>query len=474
MVVLHPALLSILLPAAVLARPNQHEKLHHKRHGQENGPYGVHGGPAALSHPSESSTAPYPTGNQTFAAPTGTGTGVNSGPTTVTISSIIEVFPVPVTSGGSPISSSASSPGSPAQPGSPNGPGGAGSPDQCGPATVTVTSAKTVTVTVAGSGSQPSSPPSSSAAPAQPSSPPSSPSSPAQPASPPSSSSSPSQPAVAPAASPSKEAKPTAEEKNKTPPSSTPNTKPDTTSKQASSPSASPSDTPKKSPTGGKKGILYKDISQANAMSGHVSWGCNWDSSPIPAVGHASGSLGQGLAFVPQLWGPQDVHTSIWSGNSQGAAYVMAFNEPNQPQGAGGCGPMSASDAIAPYEQHFKGNKDAGQKIVSPCVSNEAHEWLETFISGTKLKPDAVCFHWYGMNLKELQGVVSTFAAIQSKHNIPELWMSEFALNADLPTNDAKKLLDWLDSESGVDRYAYNNEKLPTTPGVKQAYCGSS
>ena len=531
MVVLNAALLSLLLPAAVLARPNQHEKLHHKRHGHEEGhkpplptdihPCGIHGGPPGLCHPSESDHAPYPTGNITQPGPTGTA-GVSTSREVVTISSVIEVVPVPVTPGGHEVTPTGSPNGSGGENGG-NGPGGNGGPEECGPATVTVTSAKTVTVTVAGAGSQQSSaPPQKEASPdekkppvpeqkavehpqpeqqkaeentalpeqAQPQEKKPKEEAPkaekakseekhAQPEN-----TQPEQAKSQPQSQPeSHPAKPQTEEKNKSPesehkPESKPENKPQTKQEEKpdTKPEEKPKDTPKKSPTGGKKGILYKDISQAKAMSGHVSWGCNWDSSPIPAIGHASGALPSSMDWVPQMWGPKEPQLSLWEANSKGADYVMAFNEPNQPQGAGGCGPMSPSSAVESYEKIFKSNKAAGQKIISPCVSNEAHEWLETFISSVSsgMKPDAVCFHWYGMNLKELKGVVENFAGLQSKHGIPELWMTEWALNADIPTNDAKELLDWLDNESGVNRYAYNNEKLSGTPGVKQAYCGSS
>lgn len=550
MIVLNAALLSLFLPAAALARPNTHEKLHHKRHVQDGGhhpgaamsgvhPGGIHGGPPGLQ-PSESSIVPYPSGNQTQPGPTGT--DVNSSSAIVTISSLIEVVPVPASSGkngGSPTSGSArghkesGSPGGHKIPGESSSPGDNG--EECGPATVTVTSAKTVTVTVPGVSQKSSTAPKAPATPIE--NQPTAESHPQvaaqhQPAEyttpkveKPESKQSPEV-----NASTAQETKPKQAEKSKTleqpkvvqkhkqpeqpeqPEGQTPKfeaeekyeqpqqskvqpqskaeaavtpqpeaTKPKTQQKAQqptqpqepfSSPKSSPQSSPKKTSNGGKRGILYTDITNANAMANHVSWGCNWDSSPIPAIGHASGNLD--FEFVPQCWGPEEVHTSIWANNSKGAKYVVAFNEPNQPKVNGGCEIFEPSDAIEPYEKIMKGNRAAGQKIVSPCVSNDAPEWLETFISGTSLKPDAVCFHWYGMNLQELQGVVKRFAAIQSSHSIPELWMTEWALNADISTNDMQELLDWLENESGVDRFAYNNLNLETTPQIKQAYCGGS
>ena len=479
MVVLNTALLSLLIPAAVLARPNQHERLH-KRH----------------DHPySPSNTAPYPTGNSTQTGPTGTGTAVTSYSTDrVTLTSIIEVVPVPVTETSSASQGHGGSPSS-----SPGSSGHPGTEDVCGPATVTVTSAKTVTVTVpvAGHKTPESKPAEHAAAPVHKPSPQQKPNEKAKehpkpnekPKEHPKTNDKPKEhpkpevkPETKPEAKPEvkSEAKPAvhpqeAKPKEDTKPKHQPAAKaPETNQKSVEKPKNKSKTNPQtSSPSGGKKGILYKDLSQANAMSGHVSWGCNWDSSPIPAIGHAAGNLD--FEFVPQLWGPDQIHTDLWAANSQGdhIKYVMAFNEPNQPRGAGGCGPISPSDAVVPYEKHMKDNKAHGQKIISPCVSNEAHEWLDTFIGATNLKPDVVCFHWYGEDLKGLQSVVSTFSDIQSKHGIPEIWMTEWALNVDIPTNDATKLLDWLENESGIQRYAYNDEKLANTPGVKAAYCGS-
>ena len=467
MVVLNTALLALLIPTAVLARGISHEKLH-KRHGHEE-PKSVVG---------TSVSAPYPTSNNA----TNPSLPVASHGVVTKISTI-DVVPVPVTK--------AAGESSPSESASPEGSGehgsdgkkeshgdkagkeggkdskAAGSPEECGPATVTVTaSAKTVTVTAGAASSEaPSATP--AAKPAEKAHTPTAPEKKPEQAA--SQQPKPETKSEAPKVAEKKVEQPKTEDKHEKPaeveaPKSSPQ-------EAAPKTSEAPKKTTTKKTSGGKKGILYADLAHANAMAGEISWGCNWDSSPIPAVGHASGQLAGGMEFVPQLWGPEDVHTSIWASNSKGAEYVMAFNEPNQPQGAGGCGPISPSDAIAPYEKFLKGNKDQGQKIISPCVSNDAHQWLDSFISGTSLKPDAVCFHWYGLSLKELQAVVETFAAIQSKYNIPELWLTEWALNVDIPTSDAKELLQWLDNESGVDRYAYNNVNLVKTPGVEAAYC---
>lgn len=107
--------------------------------------------------PFGSASAPYGFDNSTdVSGPTGTGTGVGS-PRTVT------VVPVPVsTTGGN----SGNVQGGSGSENSPTGLSSAGG--QCGPATVTITSANTVTVTVPASSPQKSSPISTSAIPSAP------------------------------------------------------------------------------------------------------------------------------------------------------------------------------------------------------------------------------------------------------------------------------------------------------------------
>ena len=513
MVVLNAALLSLLLPAAVLARPNIHEKLHHKRQG------GLYDNIKPTGY---GPTAPFPAGNQTQGAATASGSGTGS---PVTIQSIISVVPLPPTGGlittggglgGPGGSGGAGESGSPVQTGAPNGGSGegAGNGEVCGPATVTVTSANTVTVTVPAGGAKgpslaPSAPkgsvggagkdssaveaPKASSSPtAAPVQKPVSPKElelPKESAStekntPQVDATSSAQPAAEKSTTPET---PITEEKKVKKPADVPQydgqtpqqpkeeTKPkeDTQPKEESQPSApSSSSAPEQSstpskPSGDKvkaRGILYDKLDEANAMT-NVGWGCNWDSSELPAVGKAQGSLN--FEFVPQLWGPDSLHTGLWTDNSKGHPWAMGFNEPNIGKEGGGCGPMSPSAAIAPFEDNMRPNKDAGQKITSPCVSNNAPEWLEEFLGSTSLKVDAVCFHWYGISVEGLKEVVPQFQKLQKDHGIAELWMTEWAFTSDVSKETADAALAYL-AEAGVDRYAYNS--LQFKPNTQAAY----
>ena len=574
MLVLDVALLSCLLPAAVLARPNAHERLHHKRGAFDAiHPSGINGA-SSNPHPSMGPTAPFPANNVTTGGPstaTGSVTSSAGGNGPVTISSIITVVPLPPTSGQSSLPNSPQSgiPGSPS--GSPAGPGGSGGSDNsdvCGPATVTVTQANTVTVTVPAAGSSSGIPVkddtegvpdvdapssnklSSNSAVETPAVQPETKDKPvvkpkedktsadqpihdAQPAAKPNEEKEAADTVKAdtqtadkpaeekPASKPEADAQPVAkpaeekhaakpqqdataaEEETKVKSPVTPKveekqseeeTKPaakveaaenhpqsspvvqEKSEKEDSTRKSTGASTPKKSsskPTsGGGKGILYSSLEEANSMTG-MSWGCNWDSSPVPKVGKAQGKLN--FDFVPQLWGPDLTdpnvrpHVEAWPGNSKGFPYVMAFNEPNIDLAGGGCGPMEPDAAVGPYEENLQPNKDAGQKIVSPCVSNNAPDWLDSFISQTILKPDAVCFHWYGQSAKELESVVKQFQEIQQKHSIDELWMSEWAFNIDVSSDEAQAALEFLEG-SAVNRWAYNSQRFASTPTVKAAY----
>lgn len=99
-------------------------------------PSGVSGGSLG---PIDSSTAPYGLGNSTgINGPTGTGFPIGTGSSSAPLS-IVTVVPIP--------ESSAVIPGQPSATGS-SPVGGSTGVEECGPATVTVTSANTVTVTV--------------------------------------------------------------------------------------------------------------------------------------------------------------------------------------------------------------------------------------------------------------------------------------------------------------------------------------
>ena len=500
--VFNSALLSLLLPAAVLARPNQHERLHHKRGDfHEIKPHGIHGGPPHIyTHPTGTAgtTAPFPAGNGTLGGPTATGTGTGtagSGPGSgpVTIISIISVVPIPMSSGQTaPYSPQSGSSGSPS--GTLGGSGGAGSGGECGPATVTVTKANTITVTVAAAGDQTSS---ASAvlsttvtyAPTE-----SKPDTVAKPAVKAEIAAKPKaeltaavepvekkpavkveeaqpKPKVNAAAQPVAEVKaavkPVVEQKDEAK-SPVVGNSPGNSPSQPSA-SAVPSTAPS-TDSAGAKGILYKDLSMAQALTG-MTWGTNWDSSPLPAVGKAQGNLG--YEFVPQLWGSDDVHTYWWSTNSPGHSWVMGFNEPNIGLSGGGCGPMTEGQAKDDYVNLLKVNKAAGQNLTSPCVSNDANDWLDNFLqlAVPELKPDALCFHWYGNDLDGLKGTVETYKAMQAKYEIYEIWMSEWAFLADLSSEDASDVMSFLKT-SGLDKYAYNSLKWTElgTPNMKAAY----
>ncbi|KAL9098552.1 MAG: hypothetical protein Q9163_005809 [Psora crenata] len=489
MVVLNAAFLSLLLPAAVLAWPNAHERLHHKRQGVDTAfsavhPSGIHGGPpiynASLTH--SSASVRYSTANQTQSATTASSPGVGAPGGPVTIQSTLTVVPIPATvvpttasthtsDGSAESGQGASTVKAGVAPGGESGEHSS-SGANCGPATVTVTSGNTVTVTVTGAagGQTSTSSPLTVQTSVQgdttengngglgtqplPTQPPATVQHPAAPKQEPTGGQYQASQQLPPA------------QPQQSPEQSQQKPSPASSQSQPQQSQERPQEQPQQPDKVQARGILYTSLPEANSLAG-VGWGCNWDSSPIPAIGQAKGSLN--YQFVPQLWGPVEPHIGLWTDNSAGYVWVMAFNEPNIDKAHGGCGPMEPGDAVAKYETLMQPNRDAGQKIVSPCVSNDRPDWLDTFIGRTSLTPDAVCFHWYGMSLSELKNVVKQFEEVQKKHNIAELWMTEWAFTTQVSAGEMDEVLRYLDSSS-LNRYAYNTIKLDQAPALKAVY----
>lgn len=534
MAVYQIALFSLLLPA-VIARPQMGQWGGHGGHahkarmyqgvtGNLPSPSGIHGAPPLHGHGSQAPQ--YPAGNSTSGAATATGTGTGVGSPS-TVQSTITVVPQPVNSqypglGTSQGGVSPNSPVSAGHGGSPNSPQSAGN-GQCG-GTVTITTANTVTVTVGAMGASPSAAPtqqknkqpvsqgqgfpqggysnapegqgpgssttpvyaapSTSAAvkPVQPPESSAAPYTPAEQSQPPEHSQTPEHSQSPEHSQPPVQSQPPQQPQSAQPSQPSEHSQQSPPQSQTPASSAVPSSTSASSPAKvSAKGILYSSLPSANAMSG-MSWGCNWDSNPNTATGANNGN-NLNYQYVPQMWGMSSPHTELWKGNSgdnDKYPYVMSFNEPNQPAQAN----LSPSAAIPAYISTVGWNKQSkGQKITTPCVSNDANSWMTQFLDGLKsggswdtYKPDCLCFHWYGKSLEEVKGVVSTFKGIQSKYDIPELWMAEWALETDtgsmggITSDNLKEVLDWLDNGSGIDRHAYNHVGLEQS-GLTSSYC---
>lgn len=213
-----------------------------------------------------------------------------------------------------------------------------------------------------------------------------------------------------------------------------------------------------------KQGAAYNDISAVQALDQGdkgVGWAYNWAASP-------DGSLPDGVEFVPMLWGTKTL-TQFLSGieailGGNNVKYVMAFNEPD----IGNQAALAATHAISLFKK-FLSPYSGRVKLVSPCVTNSPQQgqglsWLTDFLGGcTDCGVEALAVHWYGESVDDFTSFVKKSMDLASKHNIPEVWVTEFALNQDTAQGGSNQqsadfitqARSFLDKQDMVTRYAY-------------------
>ncbi|KAJ5202784.1 hypothetical protein N7449_004863 [Penicillium cf. viridicatum] len=214
--------------------------------------------------------------------------------------------------------------------------------------------------------------------------------------------------------------------------------------------------------TSSKRGAAYNDVTTVSALTsgGTIGWAYNW-------AGSLSGSLPSNIEFVPMLWGPQMFGgwaTAIETALSSGSSYILGFNEPDMASQAN----MSPTDA-ASYYQTYITPWSGKAKLISPAVTSSTEagvglDWFESFIgSCSSCGISGLAVHWYGETADDFKTFITNAVATASKHSLSEVWITEFALNADINgATDAattaaflNEVLPWLDSQAGVTRYSY-------------------
>ena len=243
------------------------------------------------------------------------------------------------------------------------------------------------------------------------------------------------------------------------------------------------------------RGLLYsynnqqlspaEALAQANdAVNEAVGWMANWDSSPSPGSGQASGS-GK-VEYVAQLWGTDTTHVTAWQTNAK-TPWLMSFNEPDNCGGGGAC--LSVQEAANAHTAHIAPLRSGGSKVTTPCTQNNVgspnigSEYMASFLA--KFPPnsfDAIAFHWYGPGTQEglngsdnpqsLAATVAAYQKLQKQYGIAELWITEGGPE-DAAPDMLNAFLEFLDDPSnGVDRYLWNGLNSPTS--VVQVGAGST
>lgn len=211
-----------------------------------------------------------------------------------------------------------------------------------------------------------------------------------------------------------------------------------------------------------KRGAAYNDISTVSAMtsSGNVAWAYNWGMSLY-------GSMPTGVDFVPMLWGAKDFGgwvAAIETALSSGSEYILGFNEPDTASQAD----MSASDAASYYQNYI--TPYSGQaKLITPAVTSSTTDgqglsWMNSFLSAcSSCQITGLAVHWYGNSIDEFQTFVQQAIDTASTYSLSEVWITEFALAADVngiadeatTSSFVSEAIAYLDGEAAVTRYSY-------------------
>ncbi|KKZ68170.1 hypothetical protein EMCG_06130 [[Emmonsia] crescens] len=208
----------------------------------------------------------------------------------------------------------------------------------------------------------------------------------------------------------------------------------------------------------GKRGLAYNNARLLSAFSKNVvsfSWSYNW-------AGRSGGDT-HSTEFVPMLWGPRAFGS--WKGDAEaslgsGSKNLLAFNEPDIPEQAN-MSPEAAAEAYQKYMNPFEGKARLGSPAVSNGGSPRGLSWMGKFLDacGGKCKVDFLAIHWHDSagNVAGFKSFVNDAISLAKKNGIGTVWITEFKGSGDegAQTKFLKEVLPWLDSNPGVERYAY-------------------
>ncbi|PRQ75103.1 Glycosyl hydrolase catalytic core-domain containing protein [Rhodotorula toruloides] len=188
----------------------------------------------------------------------------------------------------------------------------------------------------------------------------------------------------------------------------------------------------------------------------NLCWAYNWAST-------AGGSLGDGVMYVPMLWGSSDQYTKDWDKNARaaisvGATHVFGFNEPDLAEQSN----ISPKDAADAWKQHIQPLAGLA-KLVSPGVTNGVKTatgapmgiaWLKEFIAACDgCTIDAVALHWY--DAASNTAYFTSYLEQAYKNLSKPIWLTEF-MGTGSPTDQATflKFADpWLEKQTFIEKY---------------------
>ncbi|KAK8864346.1 hypothetical protein IAR55_001593 [Kwoniella newhampshirensis] len=213
-------------------------------------------------------------------------------------------------------------------------------------------------------------------------------------------------------------------------------------------------------PNGNKAGVSAGD--SLPWIKDKIGWWYDWSPNP-------SGNAGNAVS-VPMIWGggtadgTDAVRLAAFQSMSWTPQYVMGFEEPDCPSGAGSAG-MDVSTGIHLWNQYVAPKGDAGAKLLSPSMCKQAAEsgWLQPFLDGVTRAPDGIAIHVNKIDRAGIEADINHYA----QYGKP-LWVTEFACvddsNGFTPCTDQQQINDFIylavsifESDSRVAAYAYSN-----------------
>ncbi|KAJ5908836.1 CAZyme family GH128 [Penicillium taxi] len=209
-----------------------------------------------------------------------------------------------------------------------------------------------------------------------------------------------------------------------------------------------------------KRGAAYNDITTVTSLSS-VTWAYNW------GMTNWGLDLPKGVEYVPMLWGSKDFGgwlTAVETLLNSGTNYILGFNEPDN-SGQSSMTPSEAASNYLAYITPFKGQA----KLISPAVTSSTNDgeglsWFGEFIADcSSCGITGLAVHWYGDSADQLISFVKKAVKAAAEYGLEEVWLTEFALNADVngiaDTSVTQAFLNevvpFLESTDGITRYSY-------------------
>lgn len=204
-----------------------------------------------------------------------------------------------------------------------------------------------------------------------------------------------------------------------------------------------------------KLGAAYNDVSLVSLISG-ASWAYNWNDV-------SDGTVPSGVEYCPMLWGSKmyDSWTSsVDTALSGGSTCVLGFNEPDN----AGQANMDPQTAATDYQQYITPLADKAT-LVSPAVTNGVGDdiglnWIESWLSACNgaCKANVLAVHYYAnAAASDFYDFINNATDIASKNGMDSVWITEFQ-NTGSDSDQVsflQEVIPWLDSNTGVGRYAY-------------------